>query len=55
MDPYAILATRYAKSTLPSVAHSSLPGAPTQPFHPRRRRRGILAAGARRFRRTAPP
>jgi hypothetical protein len=53
MDPFAVLATRYAKSTLPRVAHSALPDAPTQPFHPRRRRRAVLGAGRRMFRGTA--
>ena len=53
MDPFAVLATRYAKSTLPRVAHSALPDAPTQPFHPRRRRRAVFGAGRRRFKGTA--
>jgi hypothetical protein len=54
MDPFGVIATRYAESTLPRVAHSALPDAPTQPFHPRRRWRGVLRAGRRRFKETAP-
>lgn len=53
MDPFTVLATRYARSALPRVAHSALPDAPTQPFHPRRRWRAMLGNGTRRFRGTA--
>ena len=51
MDPYTVLAARYARSALPRVAHSALPDAPTQPFHPRRRWRAALSSGRRRSRR----
>ena len=53
MDPFGVIATRYAESTLPRVAHSALPDAPTQPFHPRRRLRDVIRAGRRRFKGTA--
>jgi hypothetical protein len=54
MDPFGVIATRYAKSTLARVAQSALPDAPTQPFHPRRRWRSVLSARARRSKGTAP-
>jgi hypothetical protein len=50
MESFAVLATRYAKSSLPRVAHSALPDAPTQPFHPRRGRRALLGNRTRRGR-----
>jgi hypothetical protein len=39
MDPYSVLADRYARATLPDLAHSALPAAPQQPFV---ERRGLL-------------
>jgi hypothetical protein len=54
MDPFGVIATRYAESTLPRRAHSALPDAPTQPFHPRRRWRDVLGARRRRFKGTGP-
>ena len=50
MDPFAVLATRYARSTLSRVAQSALPDAPTQPFHPGRRRRTVFGDGTGRRR-----
>ncbi len=48
MDPYAVLADRYAKSTLPDLAHSALPGAPQQPYVERRKPIHQLIAALRR-------
>jgi hypothetical protein len=48
MDPYIILADRYATSTLPDLAHSALPGAPQRPHVERRRLVGSLLAVLRR-------
>lgn len=49
MNPYIVLADQYARSTLPDLAHSALPGAPQQPYAERRRfRQGLLASWRRR-------
>jgi hypothetical protein len=50
MDPFAVLAARYAQSTLPDLAHSALPGAPRQPFTQRRRWRVRPGERSRRLR-----
>ena len=49
MDHYAVLADRYATSTLPDLAHSALPHAPQQPYVERRSLvRFLVAAISRR-------
>jgi hypothetical protein len=49
MDHYAVLADRYATSTLPDLAHSALPHAPQQPYVERQRLiRSLVAAISRR-------
>jgi len=48
MDPYTVLADRYATSTLPDLGHSALPNAPQQPYVERRRWVQTVFAAARR-------
>lgn len=48
MEPFIVIADRYAKNTLADLAHSALPGAPQQPYVERRRRWRWIVDGWRR-------